>query len=408
MKLYRILFAAALVLGAVTRTRGDETPNIVAPNRAEKPDATKLKRDGPNPPQRRASNLPAVGFWDEGFRIGTVRTDFDAVDEGTRANPLTVLPCLYPPGSDPLLIPAGPTWNKSEGPWSRGPTVFDERSNNRYTNAKNWPMTRYWVLSVNNEPAFDARRNSGPPNQSMPVVKPGEGIMGLAAERATSSDPAGCRVRILVDPRHANPHQAGIPFLGIGAATDRGNGVPISYLNPSSAEHGRRIAFSLKLDTVHVGAVPGNAVSIWFYAFALWDGKPRMAMVSLYGSGRYGDGRPFRHRTGDKRFAHGHWNWNVRESFFYPGADIVYVDAADLIAEGLPLPKLDRAGQEADYVIDLQQLFTIASRSEHGVHFDSPLPSDADLPVFGVHWAVEVSGSQSYLGCSLRHMRTVP
>jgi len=147
--------------------------------------------------------------------------------------------------------------------------------------------------------------------------------------------------------------------------------------------------------------VPGNAVSIWFYAFALWDGKPRMAMVSLYGNGKFGDGRPFRHRTGEKRFVHAHWNWNVRESFFYPGADIVYLDAPDLVAEGMELPHLERVGQEADYVIDLQQLFSIANRSERGVHFDAPLPEEPDLPVFGVHWAVEVSGAQSCLGCTL-------
>jgi len=126
------------------------------------------------------------------------------------------------------------------------------------------------------------RRNSGPPDQSLPVVEPGKGVMGLAVDRSANGAGAGCRIRLLVDPRLGEPNEAGIPFLGIGAQSDRGNGVPISVLHPSRAALKRRVAFSLKLDTVHVADIPGNAVSIWFYAFALWDGKPRMAMVSLY------------------------------------------------------------------------------------------------------------------------------
>ena len=131
-----------------------------------------------------------------------------------------------------------------------------------------------------------------------------------------------------------------------------------------------------------------------------------MAVVSLYHKGKFGDGSPFRHRTGDKLFYHAHWNWNIRESLFYPGADIVYLDAEDLSKEEMVLPRLEQVGQKLTYSIDLQVLFTIASRSQHGVSFDIPFPNTPDLPVYGVHWAVEVCGEKNYLGCFLRDIRT--
>ncbi len=74
----------------------------------------------------------SAGFWDEGFRAGTVRTDYQTRDEGTKTNPLTLVPCLYPKRDDSLLGPAGAS-AVGASPCAMGPAQF--QTSNPYTNA---------------------------------------------------------------------------------------------------------------------------------------------------------------------------------------------------------------------------------------------------------------------------------
>ena len=349
----------------------------------------------------RSKQPPAAGLWDEGFRIGTVRTDYESRDEGTVANRLTLVPCLYPKRDDALLGPAGAS-AVGTSPCAMAPNQFQQ--SNPFTNAGDWPEGNFWVLSVNNEFAYDNVRNSGPPNQSLPVASPGEGLMGLQV--AGLAGDARQRIVLALDQRLAEPGRIGIPFLGIGADVRRGNGRPIGYLNRSGPNP--KIQFKIKLLDADIPDQPGSAGVVWFYAYSFWGGKPRMVMVALYHEGMRGDALPFDHDTGGRSFRHAHWNWNIRESFFFPGADLVFMDIEDIAVLGTgSLPRLTQAGQEQTYAIDLQEIFELARDGADRVGLDEPLPETADLPILGVHWAVEVAGEATRLSISLEAMQTV-
>ena len=115
---------------------------------------------------------------------------------------------------------------------------------------------------------------------------------------------------------------------------------------------------------------------------------------------------PFDHDTGERSFRHAHWNWNIRESFFFPGADQVFMDAEDVAVLGAgSFPRLTEVGQEQTYVIDLQEIFELARDGADRLGFDEPLPATADIPILGVHWAVEVAGETTRLAVSLEAMQ---
>ena len=182
LNLFKMMFVLALVL--VTGFRSDQPPS-----------------EGSSKKERPLSS----GLWEEGFCIGTVRTDCESLDEGTAANRLTLVPCLYPKWDDELLGPAGAS-AVGTSPCAMGPDRFTE--SNPYTNAGGWPGTNFWVLSVNNEFAYDNELNTGPPNQSLPVYKPGEGLMGLqvspiegCAQLWEPSDPVWETGSVVMDPR---------------------------------------------------------------------------------------------------------------------------------------------------------------------------------------------------------------
>jgi hypothetical protein len=90
-------------------------------------------------------------FFDQGFQSAVVRTDYDAPDQGTIANPMTMSDAdvLYPCSDLLLVFPCiEPTFNISN----------PESAPLYYSQAFPWSFnggdtaSNFWVLSLNNEP----------------------------------------------------------------------------------------------------------------------------------------------------------------------------------------------------------------------------------------------------------------
>ena len=111
-------------------------------------------------------------FYDEGFVMAQVRTDFNDFQTGTVNQPITLDRCLFD----------FPQVTNSYA--CEGPTVYTQ--SNAYSANGGDSSDSFWVLHVNNESSFaqfeGVPYNSGPPGQSLAVVEPGsQGIMGFSA-----------------------------------------------------------------------------------------------------------------------------------------------------------------------------------------------------------------------------------
>ncbi len=335
------------------------------------------------------------GFADEGLVVGTARTNYDALDEGTAANPLTFIPCLYQQ-PDPLLIdPPG---------CNSGPAVFSQ--SNAWTNGLTWPTDDYWVLLMNNEPAFNTC-NSGPPDNSLPRSAPGQGIMGFEISTAAGESFKRAHLHVAND---GNPCGAGaIPFLSFGAHQHRGNrGRPILALHPSptSARPApTHLEFTVKLEGISIS--DGDAGRTYLWTVASWPRQsgavvPRMLFLEL--------GIWSRIPGWQARRLQRHWSWPIGEDFLQPGADIAFLDAQDarefchLDVPALYLTDDIVVGREITYDIDVSRLYDCAS--DLGL-FDEPLsPAAVDVPVHTVFFASEVARAGSSIWTSFHGLRT--
>jgi hypothetical protein len=132
-----------------------------------------------------------------------------------------------------------------------------------------------------------------------------------------------------------------------------------------------------------------------------WGGKQRMLFINLFHwnldvSDSEGD-------VGN----HLHWNWPIQQSFYYPGADIAYMDAEHIQQYcGIYVPELIYIGDEYPYNLDLTALFQCASgnNTENKNLFDVAMPPGSH-PIKGVHWAVEGTGVNGWLWIAVHDMK---
>lgn len=346
------------------------------------------------------TNPAQAQFADSLFSNPRVKTDYVSPTEGTYSNPLTIGNCLYTNDSDPILItlcnPVTPTiWPQS----------------NQFEQGASRP--NYWVLSANNE-NFRSTLNSGPPNQSEPVYIPQEMNNLLEFTILTNSLPGESKWRAHMIADHTpnglqNPQgPGGIPFLGLGADSRRGNGQPVGYLNNTTGMNSTFFA-----SRIWAAVHPGTGVALMYvYAMTEWknsSGKtiPRGIFVALYHEGTdHSTSTQSCDPNVDGAFGgqgycsgiHKHWNWPIEESFFYPGADWVYIDAEDagwVCGENIAVSRLNL---DTGHAVNWEHLFECLSP-----YFDDPMPS-TEVPLLGVHWAVEVSGAGNAIWASVDSM----
>lgn len=329
----------------------------------------------------------ADGLHDPYVRLAQVRTDYAAPDEGTAANPLTLVqPCLWPDGTPGLLVPC-----------FTGPDTFAQSNAYRFAGLAPW-SPNHWLLLLNNEP-WPWPGNSGPPNQSLPRAIPGLGVMGFGVSPAlTVGDGLYWRFHLALSHLHDNPAGAfAIPFLSIGAAAGRGNGGLVGTLNDPERPH--VVSFRSRLDAVF-GSTPDQlwVLSHFLWATADWGGKPRMLFLHLYHDG-YVQGEPFEFSTPTVPGATSRWNWPIEESVLFPGAEVAFIDGEDTLTHcGFATPVLTAPGQTIHAEVDLQALYRCLS--DHGL-YDEPMPHDVPVPLTGVHWGNELTGERVALATTV-------
>jgi hypothetical protein len=339
------------------------------------------------------------GFADQGFNVASIRTVYDSANEGTAYNPLTITSCLWQADQSITSCPTGPTVYSQANWWRQnwvsycGPYI---------------PCT-YWLLLMNNEPAFN-NCNSGPPNASLPRAEPGTGIMGFTAITGSLPGESVYRAHLVLNLYYPNPCEGGygIPFVSIAADRDRGNaGRTPGALNRSSNSIPNKVRFVAKLwDLVlpdcavcQTSPQPSKGIvdfSLW--AVAEWGGTPRMLFIDLLHLNREYSGGV----AGSME-----WNWPIAEDFLQPGADLAFIEAEDTAALcGYSVPAMSGAiGEEIQYTIDLQKLFRCAS--DLGL-FRTPMPSTQNIPIKTVAWKNEGFGVSGAIWTSVHGMEMIP
>ena len=291
----------------------------------------------------------------------------------------------------------------------------------------NWAQnTDYWVVVANSDPSMD-QCNLGPPNLSWPVLDPinvgGLGYFKVASEAVPGTSRQRAHMIINAnDFTHKcqnNPsldwHYT-IPFLSIGAQQARGQSDPIAYINnPPYLYAGETITFDATMyayealgcragsssicNTATGGGKPGSHAGL--YLLAEWGGKKRLIFIDYFGAGSlsFGSAVPTLH-----------WNWPIAESFFYPGAEIVFFNASTLQSScGITIPSLPENADPSTrvtthYTLNASSVFSCASNLGK---FDTAMPAYSALPLIGVHWYVESVGTQGALWIAVENMNAI-
>lgn len=323
-----------------------------------------------------ASAPVRAGFHDQGMRLTpAVKTDYVEPDAGTASNPLAIGDCLWNDcGTERTVYPRSNYWQQNLpcdpciGPYA--PDL-------------------YWTLLLNNEPRNDPA-NTGPPDVSLSRAVPGRGLMGFQTLYGEDNLPGDRRWRahlVLDSIAMHDPVHGGIPFLGFGDFSARGNrGRPIGYLHPGSADTPSVLSFGARLwdatPPVPIGGGQPATLAAYLWVLAEWGTTPKAIFVTLYHFNIQNSVPP-----GDP--AVNRFSWPFADSVLYPGAEIVYIDAEDMDDYcAIQTPSLV-LGEDVPYRFDLTQLFACIDRL--GL-FTETMPKDRDLPVTQVLWANESTG----------------
>ncbi len=375
-------------------------------------------------------------FHDEGFVEAKIRTDFSNSDTGTITQPITLGNCLF---DFPEVITSYAC---------EGPTVYSHSNFHAEHGGDN--SVNYWVLHVNNESSFaqldGIPYNSGPPGQSLAVVEPGSaGIMGFASFKecdkcSQSANVAQCnatcedfyRAHIVLGHNELNPNPIqAIPFLGINAVNQRGNNEPIVKMNAGFGIE-NTISFDIKLYDYKAPENNSSAAFIYLYFTSQWENPTTHEMINRMLFVTLGHTptvnvipnntiipKPPSENFGiNQAGVNLSWNWPIIESFFYPGADLAYMESEDILAycgfelNGFDMPYRNQGfnpnGSDAiekTFTINIEALFKCAS--DHQL-FDSPMPNNEVLDVDIVGWANEIGGGvDSHIWMAVSNMRTL-
>lgn len=349
----------------------------------------------------------AYGFWDQGLASGAWRSDLPTSTPGFATGP-----CIATQGSVGIIGAGGTPVSNWNGNVVDATKVLDcyggpgGPSYPTYTQS-NWTSYGYtagsgaahWIGTLNNEIVAKPGCGSGPPNQSLPNVPAGSpGASLLLTSVTAASDPAiGNKnvVNILYNYDAAQPNVC-IPYLAFGASTAHGNEKPIAIATVADAAHRPNIQFK-----EFVTATDGSSYAVAWITFWVsgWsDNLRRLVQVQL---GKQA-GVP-------QKFSNYQiWNWNVVDSYYYPGGRAHHNNVNQLNAScGLGLPAVSftntyvgsghSPSSITSYDIDLYDLLNcIASNGAwNGVPSQLPDP----LVISGVEWAVEnVQAPPAYHG----------
>ncbi len=360
----------------------------------------------PLPGSARPVHFGSIGLWDAGLRAGNWRTDYDNPAEGTAHSPLLLGKCQFStPTSDGYFAFSGGGYDPIHH--CRYQSSVSPVSN-AASSHRDWPSNSFWAVVANVEDALlNPKCTSGPPSQSLPVLRPGEGsVFGLVAlPDFEAGRPDRMKMHMALNSEHwadcRSASYAG-PYMSFTAQTDRGNNDGIlTYLNKPGEP--TRVSFAITLmDVDNVppetrGAPAGSKRygQSHFQVEATWGGIKRWVFIELVPDVRLVS-------QTDRGWAdvHVRFNWHMYNSMLYPGADYIYksgtVLSAQCTQEQVSVPVLDRAltyvnpatrdKARRSYSIDLQGLFDCLNR--RGEWGASPMPSHP-IPVTAISFGLE-------------------
>ncbi len=397
-----------------------------------------------------------VGIWDPSFVEARLRSDYSS-GVGVAASPLAYAfngpgleGCLWNAESSFMACPGRidaatpPAWRSGWGgqvrPFCGGDST---EQGNSWTGCRafsttnafafNQPGQRFWVVHANLEPAFD-QCQSGPPSQSERVHTGSSGLFRIetTSNQFTLWVDNGAHDFSCLSEASLQEHgvrNVGIPFLSLGAQSNRGNttmnGTPMPvarfrFFNPQ-ADDVDRLQFSARIpagvkptacqdDLCSPGGAHGYYVGL--YLLAEWQGTRRMLFFSL-------DDRSAMAYPVWCDFGCQTWNWPLQQSMFFPGAQVGHIKSSpgiglDYCALRLPALRpgpldsstgLHGAGVERNYDLSIRRLFECAFTLGTLRWDDNQADPDVLVNVLGVHWFVETYGTSGTVGLSIRNPR---
>lgn len=340
----------------------------------------------------------AYGFWDQGLVSGAWRSDLPAStptfatgpciatqspigivtagatpygnrDANGNVMPNYVTPCFGGPGG-----PSYPAYTQSN--WS----------SSGYTAGSYAP---HWVIALNNEAVAVPGCGSGPPNQSLPNVPAGNpGASVLVTSVTAASDPAIGNRKVANIIYNHDPVQTNvcIPYISFGASSAHGNTRPIAITTVGDVSHRPNLSFKQ-----FVTATDGTSYAVAWLSFWIsgWDdGIRRLVQIQLGKQAQV-----------DDKFSNFQvWNWNLVDSYYYPGAYTHNNNVTRLnstCALGLPQVSFTNtyvgsgqsSGSITSYDIDLYDLMSCIASS--GAFDGQPNQLPDPFVISGVEWAVE-------------------
>jgi hypothetical protein len=230
------------------------------------------------------------------------------------------------------------------------------------------------------------------------------GIMGFSTLYGNDNFPGDTLWRahlvLNVSSGFVNPAPGATPFLSLGAFAGRGTNPTIGVLNPGSSTALSVISFGERLwgftpPVLRYPTGQDSSIASYLWIATKWGTKPRMIALML--------AHDHFKNSSATTVGHGHWNWNVQESVYYPGADIVYIDVEDVVSHcGYSIPRLTSVGQEINYRIDATRLFSCLRNK-----FDDPFPTTANVPITAVFWANEATGKDGGIWVDVHQMKMI-
>jgi len=233
-------------------------------------------------------------------------------------------------------------------------------------------------------------------------MAPGAGIMGFDMIKDVAIGENFFRAHMVVNNTFKNPTKfGGIPFMSIGAQQGRGNSSRVTTINDPSSP--KNVIWTSKL-WARLDPGGSNTTHHMLVITAMWGGIPHQIQLLLFHPNYDASFFDVETRTFSIPGENFKWNWPAKGSFWYPGADIAFMDAEDATygCPGVSVPAMTVVPSERTYSLNVGNLMRCAS--DHGL-FNSPMPSVADVPVTGIHWANEVAGVNAALWVSVHGMK---
>jgi hypothetical protein len=281
------------------------------------------------------------------------RSDYNRATLGSASDPLIITPCLLHPPVE---------WQREMCARLHGAPRWYPQTHS-YNVAQG--HDRYWVLAVNDEPAFE-RGSAGPPNQSLPIntgivtVEPlAHGVrLGLSGDAAGSSVPGGT------------------PFVSYGLQAGRGYG-DASIFGHSAA----LLSFDVTLERLSGDGEVGDAIH-FFIEVTFERGGRRTGIRSA-------DRKMLWLFLGEKNAGFNgsfNWNWPVVDSMWFPGNPIEFLNASDYARRchadlaQIPLAQAS-VGRIHHFDIDLEKMVECMAGAS----------ADDRVLISGLHFALEAN-----------------